>query len=96
MKHLLVTSLMIVTVALFIVGRVTGYLRLDEMNPVSLFGLKLVLFVVSAGFFGVSMVKLIHLIIDYQPNPLNIAIYLGGLVVAAIAAWMTTERLTRE
>ncbi|MGV6857579.1 MAG: hypothetical protein ACWA5X_01265 [bacterium] len=96
MKHVLVSSLMFFTVAVFIAGRVTGFLRFADLNPLSRLGLMLVLFVVSAAFYAVTITKLIHFLIDYQPNPLNIAIYVAGMLAAAYAAWLTTERLTRE
>lgn len=96
MKHWLLTALMIVTVVLFLFLKATGRIRMSELNPVSAFGLKLVLFAVSAGFFAVSLTKLIYWLVGYDSTPFSIAIYGAAIALAAVISFATTTWLTKE
>lgn len=96
MKHWLLSTLMVVTVILFLFLKATGRIRLSEMNPVSAFGLKLVLFIVATGFFGVSLIKILHALVGYNSTPLDIALYGATLLLAGGIAFLTMRWLTAE
>lgn len=96
MKHWLVTALMVTTVVLFLFLKMTGRIRMSEINPVSAFGLKLVLFVVITGFFAVSMLKLVYALIAYDATPFSIAVYGAAIALAAVISFATTGWLTKE
>lgn len=96
MKHWLVTALMVITVVLFLFLKMTGRIRMSDINPVSAFGLKLVLFVVTTGFFAVSMLKLIYALIGYDATPFSIAVYGAAIAFAAVVSFATTGWLTKE
>lgn len=96
MKHWVVTTLMVVTVVMFLFLKASGKIRMSDMNPVSAFGLKLVLFMVTTGFFAVSLIKLLYNLVGYDATPFSIAIYGAAIALAAVISFATTAWLTKE
>lgn len=96
MKHWLLTALMILTVSLFLFLKATGRIRMSDLNPVSALGLKLVLFVVSAGFFAVSLIKLLYMLVGYDSTPFSIALYAAAIALACVVSFATTAWLTKD
>lgn len=96
MKYWFLTTLMVVTVVLFLFLKISGRIRVSEMNPVSAIALKVVLFVASTAFVSISLIKVLHHFIAYNATPLDIIIYGATVLLAATIAFVTTAALTRD
>lgn len=95
MKFYLISSLSLITVILFLVLKTTGQLRLNEMNPLLVAGIRVVLFVVVSAFFGLLTAKAIHTLIGYAPTPISIALYGAGILLTLFFSWHSVRWLTR-
>ncbi len=96
MKYYLINGLSLITVIFFFILKASGQLRLDEMNPFVVAGIRVVLFAVITAFFSLLIAKALHALIGYSPTPFSIAIYGAGLLLACFASWQSTRWLTQH
>ncbi len=96
MKSYILMSLMVAIVLGYLFLKVTGRIRLSELEILPVIAIRTMLFIVSGSFYALLIAKFLRATWGYDATPLSIAIYLIGIVAALVAAFYTTRWLTDE
>ena len=96
MKHKIVLAAMILIVALYLFLKATGRVRIGELEILPALVLRLVLFLISSGFFFILIAKFLRATWGYDASPLSIIIYGIGGIIAVVIAFHATRWLTDE
>jgi hypothetical protein len=96
MKHQIVLAAMILIVALYLFLKATGRVRIGELEILPALVLRLVLFLISSGFFFILIAKFLRATWGYDASPLSIIIYGIGGIIAVVVAFHATRWLTDE
>ena len=96
MRHYLILAMMVAIVGMYLFLKVTGRIRIEELEILPALALRVMLFLVSGGAFAILVAKALRATWGYDASPFSIMIYIAGGLVALVAAFYTTRWLTRE
>ncbi|HFD87290.1 MAG TPA: hypothetical protein ENJ35_06415 [Gammaproteobacteria bacterium] len=96
MRHYIILALMVSIVGMYLYLKVTGRIRIAELEILPALALRIMLFLVSGGAYAILIAKALRATWGYDASPFSILIYIVGGLAALAAAFYTTRWLTRE